>query len=288
MNSRFLVAVPCAVVVTVGACSSSSGNAPAPGVDSGTSTDSGGEAAPLGPHPCDPLAAPSLPLTLAHLLGAGRHADGTLYVVDDGGREGQRAFISSGSILQRVAIAGSGSTGDWLSLSIDTPPVTIRIDQPGPSPTRMAIYRGRLDGKTFDPGSMGDLLTLVGADALAGLSPMNVADNVVIELDASLPDGRRLLVTGPKIDSSYEAFRVFFGTPSAMLERPLVNASGGNTLFITFTVDGVRYDAVIPAPPPLNSPDQKPTLTPAGAASIPLTLLATDAATAAGLAFTCL
>jgi hypothetical protein len=237
-----------------------------------------------GPHPCNPLDAPDTPLTLADLYGAGRDQAGTLYVADQGGRDHQRAFISNGTTLQRVDIAGSGLDGAGsLSLTISDPVLSIRIDGAGPNPTRMGIVHGPIDGKTFDVGSQGEVLTLVGPAALTGFAVKNLANNVVVEYNASLADGRRFFVTRPKVDWTYDDFRVFFGQPSDMEERPLVSASRGNTTFLTFTVDGTNYDAVLEAGPPLGNGHA--TVQPAGQAVSDLTLLSTSDQT--GLSFVC-
>src|SRR2546430_1240717 len=76
-----------------------------------TSTAGSGTPPPTGPHACNPLDVSDAPLTLADLYGAGRDQAGTLYVADQGGRDRQRAFISNGTILQRVDIGGSGLDG---------------------------------------------------------------------------------------------------------------------------------------------------------------------------------
>ena len=238
------------------------------------------------PDACDPLADLGTPITLANILGAGRHADGTLYVVDDGGRDHQRAFISNGDVLQRFIVAGSGSSGaENLTLSIASPEVTIRIDSPGPHPVRMGVVRGKLDDKTFEVGTTGDVLEIVDAEALAGLTVKNVPGNVVVEYNASLPDGLRLFVSRPEVDWTYEDFRVFFGTPDNMVERPLVHASRGNTTFLTFTVDGVDFQAVIPS---AALGDRAPaTLAYGTAPGITMTLLPTDVRARVGLRFVC-
>jgi hypothetical protein len=156
-------------------------------------TSSGGAPTPVAPHACDPLAGVDTPLTVANILGAGRHPDGTLYVVDDGGKDHQRAFISNGSVVQRFIVSGSGSSGgDNLTVSIKNPDVTIRIDNPGPHPTKMGVVRGPLDDKTFDVGAQGDVLEIVGRDALAGFTVKNVPGNV---------DDKRIKLRNPSSSS---------------------------------------------------------------------------------------
>ena len=76
--------------VVLGACS---GSATMSGSPTGTSAAGALSA-------CSPLTANVQPLTLGNILGAGRHADGTVYVLDDG-EPAPRAFVSQGNVLQR-------------------------------------------------------------------------------------------------------------------------------------------------------------------------------------------
>ena len=57
----------------------------------------GGPEAPV-PTACDSLAADETPIALATILGIGRDANGTIYVVDEAGTE-DRVFVSSDATL---------------------------------------------------------------------------------------------------------------------------------------------------------------------------------------------
>lgn len=197
------------------------------------------------PQPCSPLDGETQPITLAKVLGAGRHADGTIYVLDEG-QQGYRAFVSEGAVLQRKKVAGSGAGQDWIVASVSDPnaPFSLNVEHANGAPTRMGVFRGDLKEKTFTIGAEGDVLELVDASAYASLELRNIPAGVFVEYDASTSDGRRLVVTRPDVDWAYDDFRVFFGTRAQMLERPVKNVSRGSSTFITFDVDGVEHDAV--------------------------------------------
>ena len=90
-----------------------------------------------------------------------------------------------------------------------------------------------------------------GADEPASLhacAPLTATTTV--EYDATAADGRRFYVVHPTKNYGYEDFRVFFGTPDAMLERKTFDVtrtkSGRTTM--SFLVDGVTYEAAIGSP----------------------------------------
>ena len=106
---------------------------------------------------CSPLAASTKPVTLGNILAAGRHADGTVYVLDDGDPT-YRAFVSQGNLLQRKEVNGSGSTGGAGGESItatvtDTAPFVLQVERANGAATRMGIYRGTLTNKKSSPRS---------------------------------------------------------------------------------------------------------------------------------------
>src|SRR5690606_36515149 len=106
--------------------------------------------APSGdPSPCSPLDPTDEPIALANGLGAGRHADGTLYVLDDG-RPDYRAFVSQDGVLQRKLVAGTGSYGDdWIVATVRDPaaPFSLKIERSGGVAKRMGVLRGELQEK---------------------------------------------------------------------------------------------------------------------------------------------
>jgi len=206
---------------------------------------SGGPAGSSEPKACSPLEGVTEPIALATVIGAGRHADGTIYVVDQQESD-LRAFVSEGSALERKKVAGSGQGEDWTSVTIAdaNAPFSLKVETEAGVPKRMGVVRGELKDKTFDVGAQGDVLELVDASAYANLAIRNIPGSVVVAYDASTSDGRRIVVTRPDVDWSYEDFRVFFGTPERMVERRVETASRGSSTHITFDVDGVEHDAV--------------------------------------------
>lgn len=244
-----------------------------------------------GSQQCNPLATADAPIALSTLLGVGRHADGTLYALDDG-RPDYRLFVSEGSVLQRKVVLGSGTAGGTADGTIvvtsgDTlAPFTLKIERSAGKAARMGVYRGELKGKDFEIGSQGDVLEVVGADALASLTVRNVPGNVVVEYDAMTPQGRRLFVTRPAIDWRYEDFRMFYGTPDRMTERRVASVARGSSTYITFDIDGASANAFFPSPG-LSAPGSVPTLTVNDQVQN-LTLVAADAGAAgSGLSFYC-
>lgn len=198
-----------------------------------------------GLHACSPLEGETQAISLDKVVGAGRHADGTIYVLDEG-QPDYRAFVSEGAVLQRKKVAGSGSAPGWVSASVtdSNGPFTLKVESSNGVPTRMAVFRGELKDKTFEIGVEGDVLELVDASTYASFEVRNLPGAVIVEYDASTSDGRRIVVTRPEVDGSYEDFRVFFGTSEQMVERSVQNVSRGSSTHITFDVDGVAYDAL--------------------------------------------
>jgi hypothetical protein len=127
-----------------------------------------------------------------------------------------------------------------------------------------------LDIKTFTIGQQGSVLTLVPASQVAALLVANMPAETFIEYNATLSDGRALLVVRPRDDWTFQDFRVFFGAPDHMVERTVdqvVRYQDGGSTTINFTVDGVPAVASFPvsltgvaAPPTLTIGDTKYTL----------------------------
>jgi hypothetical protein len=265
-------------------------------VDSTSATSSGnqgqaGTNPPLGsstPQSCTPLVGQEVPIQLGTVLGAGRDAAGTVYVLDDGA-DNYRAFVSQGDALWRKHVSGSGSTPSEIVATVDDPsaPLTIKIELSGKQVQGMSVFRGELIDKTFGDGAPGsESLSLVGTDVLANYAVKNIAPKVVVEYDATIPDGHRMLVTRPEVDWKYEDVRIFYGTPDRMVERKLVKASRGSSTYLTFAMDGAEYDAFFPSP--LSPPGPAKITSPTG--EITELTVATEAASAStrdSLTFVC-
>ena len=249
------------------------------------SHDSGSPADSV-PWSCDPFSPITKPITLTNVLGAGRDTDGTLYVVDQPQPGGERVFVSSGGTLQRQRIDGSGTESSGggvmsytLFVSDHVPPLILKLENNAAGPTAMGVLQGTLADKTFTIGQQGSVLTLVPSAQVAGLPVANIPAETVIEYNATLSDGRALLVVRPRDDWTYQDFRVFFGSPDHMVERTVsqvVRYQDGGSTTINFTVDGVPAVASFPvsltgvaAPPTLTIGATKYTLTLAPIASPP-------------------
>ena len=228
-----------------------------------------------GSVPCDPFQPPTKPITLTNVLGAGQDTDGTLYVVDQPQPGSERVYVSSGATLQRQRIAGLGIEGNasggssyTFSISDHVPPFTLRLNMNTAGPTAMGVLLGTTDGKTFTIGQQGDVLTLVPASQVVAMPVANIPAATYIECNATIPDGRGLLVVRPLDDWTLTDFRVFFGTADRMLERPVdqveIFMGGDSGTIVNFAIDGVAAVTNCTA-----------TLT-IGATSFPLTLRPTD------------
>jgi len=241
--ARALAALAAAVAVGMAAvaCSARSSGGTTPGASSG---------------PCDPLAPP--PVILEAVLGVGEDKDSKVYVVDtpDGGG-GDRVFVSSGSTLYRQHVAGSGGSGaapnaeytftfedpsDYWQQSADGSTGQALLVQVSDGVTT-AMALGPSDSKSFidTPSTTSDPLTVVDAGAAAGMKLQNLPG--IVQRVADVSDGRAIVVTTPMDDYATANWRLFYGPPSAMVERTVVNAgeSFSGSADITFLVDSAQY-----------------------------------------------
>jgi hypothetical protein len=210
------------------------------------------------PWSCDPFHPTTKLIALTNVLGAGQDTDGTLYVVDQPQADSeQRVFVSSGGTLQRQRVAGSGTESSGggvmsysLSVSDHVPPFMLKLETNAAGPTAMGVLQNPpLDVKTFSIGQQGSVLTLVPASQVAALPVANIPAETFIEYNATLPDGRALLVVRPRDDWTYQDFRVFFGAPDHMVERTVdqvVRHQDGGSTIIYFIIDGAWAAATFP------------------------------------------
>ena len=233
-----------------------SGNASGNGavVDSGGIAETGG-AYPNGQESgspgssallaCDPVDPASI--KLGTILGAGRDTDGTLYVVDlPQGPGSERVFVSSGTMLQRQPIAGSGEGVDdgsggtvyVFTINYGTIAFLLELETNAAGPTAMGVVHGTLTTRTFTIGQQGSVLTLVPASQIATIPATDIPS--FINYNLTLSDGRALLVVSPVLgDGAHGYYRVFFGTPANMVERLVVQVNqDADTTTIKFMVDG--------------------------------------------------
>jgi hypothetical protein len=253
----------------------------------------GGAASPsTASKACDPLADEPQPITLGKVLGAGRDANGVVYVVDQPPQGTERLFVSDGMKLERQPASGTGSgaqpgggTFEIVSSGMGDNAVAVEIVTDAGGTVTMGVVHGALATKTFTIGSQGDTLTVLDADALASYALQNLPGTIYVEYLATLADGRTMVVTRPEADWTYEDFRVFL-SPSAtspLLERKVVNVSRGSATTIVFDLDGAQatahFSSELLAPGPS-------TLT-VGAQSFDLSVMAPDTRPT-GVTFLCL
>jgi hypothetical protein len=269
-------------------------NGDASAQEAGAQQDGGNPNAQEAGHPsstgsvsCDPFQPTAKPITLTNVLGAGGDTDGTLYVVDQPQAGGERVFVLSGITLQRQRIAGSGTetAGGGVMLYSFTitdhvPPFMLKLETDASGPTAMGVLQDPpLDIRTFTIGQQGSVLTLVPASQVAALPVANIPAQTFIEYNATLPDGRALLVVRPRDDWTYPDFRVFFGAPNHMAERSVsqvVRYKDGGSTTINFTIDGVAAVASFPVQLSPGGLVIGPATLTIGGTQLPLTLEATD------------
>ena len=239
-----------------------------------------------GDTPCDPLAAQPEAIVLGEILGVGRDAGGTLYLVDetDSASIG-RVFISEGDALVRRRVLGGGTSNvsgvSARTLTIEAPePLRLLIEM-GPSETRMALSRseGR-DLRIDDLGSDAELLEVLDEDALEGLELRNLPGNVEIEYLVETERGELLLVVRPADEElDYDDFRLFFGPPTGLLEREVASVErqrDGGTTHILFGLNGDEADAFFPIVSSAGGSEPGPATLTVEDRSVPLTALDRD------------
>jgi hypothetical protein len=241
------------------------------------------------PRPCDPLAsAPAQPTALASLIGAGAHADGTIYVLDKAGND-HRVFVGSGLEVGRKRVAGSSefavTDGRAVTVAVTEaePPFRLKVEMTSAG-TRMGVLRGMTMARDFEVGQQGDLLAPLPAADLQALMLRDLGGAVFVEYAALVADGRRLVVIRPQDDWGYEDFRLFLGPDDGLVQRKVdsvTRARDGGTTTIRFQLEGDAAEAFFPSS--LN-PGEPATLKHGGQT---FTLQIQRGSAPAGLAFLC-
>lgn len=203
---------------------------------------------------CQPLAAETSAIELGNVIGAGQAADGTVYVIDRNGSD-LRGFVSEGGELYRQRVSGTGEVngadGETTVISLNelSPPLTLEVVTATGGSTRMGVAEGALKSKTFVIGEEGEELTLLSADDVAALALHNYPAEILAEYVANVEDEKLLVVLRPRDFTSYDEFRVFFGTPERLEECPVQNvtrAHDGGSTEIDFSVNGDEAVAYFP------------------------------------------
>jgi hypothetical protein len=258
------------------------------------------------PVACDPLA--PAPTALAKILGVGKDASGTLYVVDDAGQGQLRVFVSNGQTLERQHVLGTGAAGGGASadgqysLSFDSPDGdgsdgrTLLLDVHAGAADAMALDPGLEKGLPFvpDSGAAGrTVLAVVDASAVTGQAIQNLPG--VVEYMGDVSNGEVLVVTAPVDLASTDDFRIFYGPAADEQEGTITNFVQALSGYpqITFTLGGATYTMAIstvygtgPEAGPLGQPGPG-TLSVAGGPSLAFTLRQPPPTALPGFRFTC-
>jgi hypothetical protein len=180
----------------------------------------------------------SVTLDAASILAAGRSADDTVYVLTETESE-LRLFVTDGDGLAEQFEGGTGVDPEgalttWL-FDYSTPdgsPISVEV-QRDDSGLRMGVLKGPKPGKIWQVGAQGETLTLLSAADAAALSATST-QTFNLDYAGTRSDGNAIVVVAPAHASSFEAFRLFWGAPSALSEEKITSfgraLSGGTTV----------------------------------------------------------
>ena len=158
-----------------------------------------------------------------------------------------RVFVSDGKLLVRKRITGSGQNGGapdqaFYTFSFDdggSGQALLLTTEMGQA-TAMGLGPPNTKGFIGDPGAVTTPLTVESRSVLADFTLKNLPGEVTLEYVADLDDGSEIVVTRPTDDWTYRDFRLFWGSPSDLVEQFVTNVSrarsGGTT--IEFRYDG--------------------------------------------------
>jgi len=203
--------------------------------------------------PCDPLAPHELPVALGTILGVGRDADGVTYLADEvtpSPSTSNRVFVSRGTTLFRKLVTGSSIGGNAVDGSYsfafegDSGPLRLYIDHTGGQTSAMKLGRSGVTISMGDPKNDATPLTVLDPLVLFGFALRNLPGDVAIEFIADVSDGNIMLVTHPAYGYTDADFRLFFGPPTAVLERYVVKRTlaPDGLRHMVFDVDGTDYE----------------------------------------------
>jgi hypothetical protein len=199
------------------------------------------------PVACDPLASYENPTKLYTVLAAGKHTDGTVYVIDDAGKDQLRLFVSQSGVLVRQRVGGSGRSANFISVTLTNPQLVVTAELSNEKVQRMAVVRGAITGKSINFDLEGDLLTTVGDDDAKKMSVRNLPGTILLEHFGVSADGQNIVATRPQDDWTYEDFKVYMGRPPALLERKVRSVRRGSYTDVYFDVDGIEAKAHFPS-----------------------------------------
>jgi hypothetical protein len=207
---------------------------------------------------CNPHASIG-PVTLNKILSVGRTSDSTLYVVDeDPSTQLNNVYVFKNGTLQRQAVGGTGQGGDTdaagnpylvyeLSASGPESPFLIRVEvnPDTKSPNKMRLLKGPTGQTMFDADHPGESLTLLPISQVAGIPAIDTRPAWVVVARATYGNGLVIAELGHNGPHGYDASRIFYGSPSCMLERLITGSSTTGAMYsplstTLFSVDGVH------------------------------------------------
>ena len=218
----------------------------------------------------------------------GKDATGTLFVADQGAVATDpsvvRVFVVSNGTLVRQHVVGSGSSNGEDIETFESP-----AGSTGPRDLVMQVSGGQATSMTLGPEGSGKsgiegidagvaaALTLVGPTAVQGMPATDLPGAVSYVAEAA--SGDAIVVTAPLgNDEGTAGFRLFSGTPGAMVERPIVSFNQALSGFpsIGFTVGSQTFVMAISSVPSpdgglFNAPGPV-TVTPEGGTGVVFTL----------------
>ncbi len=194
--------------------------------------------------PCSPLDATtsSVKLDATSILAAGRSTDDTVYVLTETASE-LRLFVTDGDGLAEQFEVGTGEASEgalttWTFdySAADGSPVSVEAERDD-SGLRMGVLKGPKDGKAWQIGAQGETLTLVPATDAAKLSAISV-QSFYLDYEATRDDGNAIVIVAPAHAGSFDAFRLFWGPPSALSEEKITSFSRSlsNSTSLTFSL----------------------------------------------------
>ncbi|HEX4339404.1 MAG TPA: hypothetical protein VH062_26035 [Polyangiaceae bacterium] len=278
---------------------------------------------------CDPVAVLDVPVVLGRVLGVGSAPDGTTYVVDvvtrrmyrdelrnmrDGGSSMlYRVFVSKGDVLARRSNAlddYSDDAGHNYEIDFDrevnpdagvfAAPERMMLQTIGGKTTLMGLAETGLIG--FDPTMITTPFTVDDPSTVSTLKLADLPGIHEVQSISDLSDGTVLVVTVPYYDYSEYGYRLFWGPPSSLKERHVIDATrDGSDMRVTFETgtDGAALTLHLNEVPVASRTDGGPVTVTAGTLEGPGTKQTLDVrmidvaftqgeSALRGLSFTCL
>lgn len=218
----------CVCLIILGGCSSSS--------DGSASSSSAA-------HVCTPLAGSSDPVELGTIVGAGRAADGTIYLVDRDAKRFVRVFIGSGKVLAQQPNAGAAESANNITIMVGTELAqtgVLWVDLANGTAAQMGYTAGA--ATTTKAQTSGGELTLLAPGELTGLTAENPLPPSVVWDSVSDDGTKHIVVLQSAVDENERT--LFYGTADHMTEYAIVDESSGlspqSSTELTFDINGAK------------------------------------------------